>query len=82
MRFPFELSLHLSHLFHYSVCVQAELLELTRDARTVFVGQLVVRASEDNIRDYFEQVGPLTAPGMHTCSTSVSLLFFKSERIT
>lgn len=39
---------------------EEELLQLTRDARTVFVGQLVVRAGERDIRKYFEQVGPVS----------------------
>ena len=39
---------------------EEELLELTRDARTVFVQQLVVRASERDVREYFEQVGPVS----------------------
>jgi RNA-binding protein 23/39 len=31
--------------------------EVTRDARTVFVSSLVVRATEQDVRDYFEAVG-------------------------
>lgn len=31
--------------------------EVTRDARTVFVSSLVVRASDDDVRGYFEAVG-------------------------
>lgn len=34
-----------------------DVMELTRDARTVFVGQLVVRAREEDVRQFFEQVG-------------------------
>ena len=36
---------------------ERELLDLTRDARTVFVSQLVLRAQERDLRDYFAQVG-------------------------
>jgi RNA-binding protein 39 len=36
---------------------ELELLELTRDARTVFVSQLVVKATEADIRAYFERIG-------------------------
>ena len=39
---------------------EEELLELTRDARTVFVQQLVVRAEERDVREYFEQVGTVS----------------------
>ena len=34
-----------------------EVAELTRDARTVFVGQLVVRANERDVREFFEAAG-------------------------
>ncbi len=33
-----------------------EVLELTRDARTVFVSQLVARLTEREIREFFEKV--------------------------
>jgi RNA-binding protein 39 len=33
-----------------------EILELTRDVRTIFVSQLLVRATEDDVADFFEQV--------------------------
>lgn len=36
---------------------ERELLDLTRDARTVFVSQLVLRAQESDLKLYFEQVG-------------------------
>jgi RNA-binding protein 23/39 len=36
---------------------ERELLDLTRDARTVFVSQLVLRAQERDLRDFFAQVG-------------------------
>jgi len=36
-----------------------EVAELTRDARTVFVGQLVVRAGERDVREFFEAAGPV-----------------------
>jgi RNA-binding protein 23/39 len=36
---------------------ERELLDLTRDARTVFVSQLVLRAQESDLKYYFEQVG-------------------------
>jgi len=39
---------------------EEEVLQLTRDARTIFVGQLVVRAGERDVREYFEQVGPVS----------------------
>jgi RNA-binding protein 39 len=41
------------------VCVQRkrEADEVTRDARTVFVSSLVVRATEQNIKSFFEAVG-------------------------
>jgi RNA-binding protein 39 len=36
-----------------------EAAEVTRDARTVFVTQLVVRASESDVKKFFEAVGPV-----------------------
>jgi RNA-binding protein 23/39 len=36
---------------------ELELLELTRDARTIFVSQLVVRATEEQVKEFFEQIG-------------------------
>ena len=35
---------------------ELEILDLTRDARTVFVSQLLVRTTEDDVCDFFEQV--------------------------
>lgn len=37
----------------------AQIEDLTRDARTVFVGSLVQRADEEWVRKYFEQAGPV-----------------------
>ena len=36
---------------------EEELFQLTRDARTIFVGQLVGKLDERDVRDYFAQVG-------------------------
>lgn len=38
---------------------EQEIYELTRDARTVFVSQLVVRAGERDVRAFFNQIGPV-----------------------
>ena len=38
---------------------EEELLQLTRDARTIFVSQLVVRASDRDVREFMEQIGPV-----------------------
>lgn len=35
------------------------MMEITRDARTVFVGQLVSRAKERDVREFFEALGPV-----------------------
>lgn len=62
------------------------MLELTRDARTVFVSQLVARLTEREIREFFEKVRGrgyplvLSAPAANTFSLthSLSLLFSSS----
>lgn len=36
---------------------KAEIEDLTKDQRTMFVGQLVAKVKEDDLRDYFSQVG-------------------------
>jgi hypothetical protein len=46
--------------------------QLTRDARTIFVGQLVVRAAERDIQTYFEQVRGLVALVRLLCWIGVS----------
>lgn len=43
------------------------MLELTRDARTVFVSQLVARLTEREIREFFEKVRGCATP----CKLSV-----------
>lgn len=38
---------------------EQEIMDLTRDARTIFVSQMVVRATERDVEEFFEQVGPV-----------------------
>ena len=36
---------------------QEEIEDLTKDQRTVFISQLVIKANERNIKEFFEKIG-------------------------
>ena len=58
--------------------------ELTRDVRTVFVGQLQVRATEKDIKRFFKKaakvkVNDVQVRSWFSLSISLSLFFFDNE---